>query len=592
MTDPLVLLSEEWEAFAPEDPRTSGFVRRISGPATLALLRHFVSSLADAGADVISRRSSTPDLLATRGPDSRPLGIELKVWGRSRNNFRNLLTQAISASVAARRAIPSELTLDLVIVLLPDSYDNDWLGDEDAVASAEGLLRQEDGVGYDNVFLGVVGPLPRWIAVSPASRQDHLEFDGLKSRLAQDLGRAKRDERAVLPETPTVLMVADEWGSGLGGISTFNRSMAIGLAANGFSVGMLLPSFKPDELEEASAKGIALFQPDRIPGVSGTSALLGPATYGDDFRPNIIIGHGRKLGPHAFAVQKSRFPEAKRLHIVHTHAEALESVKGHLNGEPVMVPTEQKRRLEIELAESADLVAGVGPLLARSIRQDLRGSVQPPEVIEIVPELPDWGQRSLPLDPPPNAEILIVSRTDDVESKGIEFAVRAMNLANAKLINNGRPSATLVIRGVQPEYEPALRERLEPLNVHGTIVFRPYSPVGAELRTDYFASTTVLLPSRHEGFGLSAFEAMGVGVPVLVSARSGLGETIQSVDPVAPEVLPVDDASEERLLTTWADAIAGNVLHPGEAFGRAARLHALIAARHTWSRVASQLRAM
>ena len=133
-----------------------------------------------------------------------------------------------------------------------------------------------------------------------------------------------------------------------------------------------------------------------------------------------------------------------------------------------------------------------------------------------------------------------------------QFAVRAMSLANSMLIDDGKPSATLVIRGVQPNDEPAMRERLEPLLVHGKLILRPYSTVGAELRTDFFAATTVLLPSRHEGFRLSAFEAIGAGIPVLVSARSGLGELIQAADATAPEVLPVDDASEELILTTWA----------------------------------------
>lgn len=592
MSDPLVRFYAEWMKFAaPQLPVSSDFTRRISGQFELAVTRQLTQSLVDAGAKVVSRRRAAPDLLATTGPDARPLGVEVARWSRSRKNARNQINDAISTSVNARRALSSALTLELVVILLPVVGDSDWVPEDEIATRAQELLRRDDGVGYDDVFIGVVGPESHWIQVSEEGPRDAIDFTTLERLIAQGLRREKRDDRSSLPETPTVLLVGDEWGSGLGGISTFNRSLAIGLATNGFDVAMLLPSFERDELDEASMHRIALFRPDRVPGVSGVSALLAAASFGEHFSPDLIIGHGRKLGPYAFAVQQDRFPEAKRLHVVHTHAEALEAVKGHSVGESMMMSTDQKRRLEIELAESADLVAGVGPLLTRSIRQDLRGSIEPPEVIEIVPALPNWGTRRQVLDPPPSPEILIVSRTEDLESKGIEFAVRAMSLANSILISEGKPSVPLVIRGVKPTEEPGMRERLGPLLAHGTLVLRPYSSVGAELRTDYFAATTVLLPSRHEGFGLSAFEAIGAGIPVLVSARSGLGELIQAADATAPEVLPVDDASEELLLTTWANAIAKNVREARTAFDRAALLRDLIDSSFSWARIAGALRA-
>lgn len=590
--DPLVGLNDEWTTFAGnESSATDDFMRRISGRFVSALTREIAETLLSAGAHVVSRRSAAPDLLATSGPDARPLGVEITTWRNSRKNARNQFNQAISTSVNARRAISSNLTLDLIVVLLPTADDADWTREEEVVSRAENLLRSDDGVGFDNVMIGLVGPFSRWIIASRTGRRDLADFEGVKTAITDGLRQMPELRHRELPTTPTALLVGDEWGSGLGGISTFNRSLAIGLAANGFNVGMLLPSFESDEVDEASAGGVGLYSPDRIPGIAGVSALLAPATYPEDFQPDLIVGHGRKLGSYAFAVQKNQFPTAKRLHIVHTHAEALEAVKGHPLDEPIMISTEQKRRLEIELAQSAELVAGVGPLLTQSIRQVLRGSVQQPEVFEVVPELPKWVDGApLPLDPPPSSEILIVGRTEDLESKGIEFAVRAMSLANAQLIAAGIPSATLAIRGVLPADEPALRARLSPLLTQGKLTLRPYSSIGAELRTDFFAATTVLLPSLHEGFGLSAFEAIGVGVPVLVSAKSGLGELLQRTDPAATEVLPIDDATEAFLLTTWANAIVNNIKNSESAFIRAAELRALIADRYSWARVAADLK--
>ena len=42
-------------------------------------------------------------------------------------------------------------------------------------------------------------------------------------------------------------------------------------------------------------------------------------------------------------------------------------------------------------------------------------------------------------------------------------------------------------------------------------------------------STCVLMPSRSEGFGLVGLEAIAFGVPVLVSAESGLGRVLRAV---------------------------------------------------------------
>ena len=39
----------------------------------------------------------------------------------------------------------------------------------------------------------------------------------------------------------------------------------------------------------------------------------------------------------------------------------------------------------------------------------------------------------------------------------------------------------------------------------------------------------VIMPSRTEGFGLAALEALSAGLPVLVSGNSGLGEALQEV---------------------------------------------------------------
>ena len=46
----------------------------------------------------------------------------------------------------------------------------------------------------------------------------------------------------------------------------------------------------------------------------------------------------------------------------------------------------------------------------------------------------------------------------------------------------------------------------------------------------FYQSDLVALPSRTEGFGLVALEAISAGVPVLVSGESGIAEALQKVE--------------------------------------------------------------
>ena len=58
-----------------------------------------------------------------------------------------------------------------------------------------------------------------------------------------------------------------------------------------------------------------------------------------------------------------------------------------------------------------------------------------------------------------------------------------------------------------------------------------------------------IMPSRTEGFGLAALEALSAGLPVLVSGNSGLGEALQEVPYGSSCVIESEDPKD------WANAI-------------------------------------
>lgn len=534
--------------------------------------------------EVVSRRTTSPDILASSSPDRMPLGVELKVWAAMPSDFGNRVSNALATSVQARRSLPEDVSLALVVVVLP-SGDRPG-GRDQLIEGTKALLRESDGVGFDRIFLGFVGPVSTWHDLSKDEFRPDTGFDQILLALKR-MTYLPRTHAAVdghEHEHPRVLLVSDEWGSSLGGVSTLNRTLSIALAKAGAEVSLLLTKFEPDEVKEAGRDGVILYSPASVPGILDNAALLSPATYPHGYSPDLIIGHGRVLGPYAFAVQKNQFPSAKRLHIVHTDAERLEAVKAETTGRSPMKRASERRALELELSESAQLVAGIGPLLTETISALLRGSALTPDIFEIAPGLKEWGKVANPAYPPRQAEFLVLGRSDDLRAKGLDIAARATALANDSLTASGERNVTLYVRGVLPEDEKRTRKKLTRWAGTGRVALRPYTTLETELRTDIFKATTVLMPSRHEGFGLSAYEAIGAGVPVLVSEESGVGQLIRRLDPLAPEVLPTS-GSEAFVLESWSDAVVNNTINAVDAFERAAELRALIIASHGWSQV-------
>jgi len=59
-----------------------------------------------------------------------------------------------------------------------------------------------------------------------------------------------------------------------------------------------------------------------------------------------------------------------------------------------------------------------------------------------------------------------------------------------------------------------------------------------------------IMPSRTEGFGLTALEALSAGLPILVSGNSGFGDALRSLPLGKPFVVESAETKE------WAKAIA------------------------------------
>ncbi|QDU86960.1 GDP-mannose:cellobiosyl-diphosphopolyprenol alpha-mannosyltransferase [Pirellulimonas nuda] len=164
--------------------------------------------------------------------------------------------------------------------------------------------------------------------------------------------------------------------------------------------------------------------------------------------------------------------------------------------------------------------------------------------------------------------VLFLSRLH--HGKGLDILVDAMRLVIAEL-----PAAKLVVVGPDAGYESTLRESVARHGLEGSVLV-----VGPKFGHDKLAALgdadCFCLPSRQEGFSIAITEALGSGVPCVVSDASNFPEVgevgagfVTSLDPrdVAEGILKV---------------LRGDRRQMGDAGRR------LVAERFTWPAVAQQ----
>jgi glycosyltransferase involved in cell wall biosynthesis len=158
-----------------------------------------------------------------------------------------------------------------------------------------------------------------------------------------------------------------------------------------------------------------------------------------------------------------------------------------------------------------------------------------PVVIHNGVELPTDAALAAPEGVPPTGYLLHVGHLEARKNLGI--VIQAL----AALPATGRPE--LWLAGADAGAGRALQRQATAT----LVAVRRLGPVDdAMLARLYAHARTVVMPSRHEGFGLPALEAMAHGRPVLIAAGSALTEVTGDL----AAALPADDAA------AWARAIA------------------------------------
>ena len=339
--------------------------------------------------------------------------------------------------------------------------------------------------------------------------------------------------------TLNITFLADEWTSSKGGLSAMDRELAIQLAKNpDVSVNFFLPKCSYEDKRVAASHNIVIVEAEERPGYEPIEWL---AFLPKDLVVDIVIGHGVVLGKQAQVIRYYR--DCKWVQVVHT---APDELAMHKTCSGAISKGDQKQWVEIKLCQIADLVVAVGPKLMEFYSAFLSSCGK--KVYNFTPGIfADFSPLKFPFQSGKKFRLLVLGRGDpeDFELKGYDIVSQAVAKLNDK-------SFHLTFVGASSESETQLANDLikqglcrSQLIVKGNLKNRE------DLRTMLCASNLVIMPSRTEGFGLTALEALSAGVPFLVSQNSGFGEALQEVPFGSYCVVDSEDPE------AWAEAIKG-----------------------------------
>ena len=338
--------------------------------------------------------------------------------------------------------------------------------------------------------------------------------------------------------TLKVTLLSSEWSSTKGGVSTINRELAIQLAKHSdVEVSVYLPKCSEKDKNDADRYDVCLLQAEEIPGYADPVDWLARIPEGHVI--HCVIGHGVKLGKQVQFIKHHH--DCKWIQVIHTDPEELVMFTTNAGA---ISKCEEEHKSEVTLCELSDQVVAVGPKLAEAFSGYLRPYRKDQDVFNLTPgifsEFADVHQAS---EERRTFSVLLLENSDseDLQLKGYDIAAQAV----AMLKDMPQPYKLKVV-GVQSGKEEEVTKMLLKEGIsRDQLVVRGRK----NLAKQFCEVDLAIMPSKSEGFGLPALEALSAGLPVLVSGNSGLGEALKNVRHGLNCVVNSDDPKE------WAKKI-------------------------------------
>ena len=337
-----------------------------------------------------------------------------------------------------------------------------------------------------------------------------------------------------------VTLLSSEWRTTKGGLSTINRELAVQLAKHpSVEVSVYLPQCSEEDKQVARDNNVRLIKAREMPGLEPNFWL---SCLPEDHAVDCVIGHGAVLGRQVQFIKRTH-PCCKWIQVVHTAPEELGMYKEY---EERISKGEKKHQVAVELCKLADQVVAVGPKLAEAFSGYLRPCGKDQDVLNLTPgifsEFADVKQASQELG---SFSVLVFGRGDseDFQLKGYDIAAQAITELKDTTYR-------LVFVGATSGEEEKVADVLLKQGIdRSQLKVRRFNESREKLADLFCEVDLAVMPSRTEGFGLAALEALSAGLPVLVSGNSGLGEALKKVPFASSCVVQSEDPKD------WANAI-------------------------------------
>ena len=370
--------------------------------------------------------------------------------------------------------------------------------------------------------------------------------------------------------------MASEWDSTKGGLFPINR-LAIELAQHEqVKVTLLVPQFSCSEEGKRTAEShkVSIREAEIHPGCSDPLDWL--SSPPKDLTIDVIVGHGGKLGKQAQFIKKSH--KCKWVQVLHT---APEELGMHKTYPKAISKGEENSRTEIELCELADVVAAVGPKLTEAYSSYLRFCKKHQDIIQLTPgmfsEFSDITQATYER----NKFMVLTFGQGDPE----DFSLKGYDIAAKAIVELKDSSYHLVFVGAPHGKLEEVAENLLRSGISRNQLFvRTFVQSKERLKELFSEVDLVIMPSRTEGFGLTALESLSAGLPILVSGNSGFGDTLRTLPLGKPLVVDSADPKE------WAKVItAVRLKDRAERLQEIQRLRSSYEEKFSWKKLCDTL---
>ena len=422
----------------------------------------------------------------------------------------------------------------------------------------------------------------------------------MEDSITDDLRPRKTDNMISTPNTrPAVVVIATSWGRRHGGINSFSTDLCMALAAIADRhrvVCVALSADDADRADAASADVVLLtlhLESQDAADHRWTSQVFGVLAAADIVTVDHWVGHDAITGELAVCCARD-FKQGKATVLMHmSYADYLYAKYPASEGTTIADrSTKQKSVLK-----SADFACAVGPLLFDRLCE-IRGNDG--SVAQLVPGL---AEDVLARPPIARLQAIGFGRFTAADALVKQAPLAAAGFARAFRMglayrNPAFRDAQLTLIGVPPDEAEQLRDLAETeagrvVNIQ-TVDFLESRERLLGLLSE---ANACLMLSWHEGFGLAAWEAIGAGVPVVMSRNSGVFRMLESLGGAATGCVTSidvrgrsDGAPQEEDIESVKNALLEVTRNIPASLANAQSLRNLLRERDfTWERTAKTL---